>query len=47
MISPIIVEQIKEKKEQGVSNSALMKEYNLSYAELRRILDDTKGENNG
>ena len=44
MINPIIIEQIKDKKKQGVSNSTLMKEYNLSYAELRGILDDTKGE---
>lgn len=47
MISTIIVEQIKEKKKEGVSNSALMKEYKLGYAELRNILDDIKGENNG
>ena len=39
MISPIIVKEIKEKKKQGVSNSALMKEYKL---ELRKILDDIK-----
>ena len=42
MISPIIVKEIKEKKKQGVSNSALMKEYKLVYAELRKILDDIK-----
>lgn len=46
MISPIIIKQVKEEKKQGVSNSALMKEYKLRYAELRRILDDIKGENN-
>lgn len=44
MISPIIIKQVKEEKKQGVSNSALMKEYKLRYAELRSILDDTKGE---
>lgn len=32
-------ELIKERKKQGLSNSELMKEYDLTYSELRNILD--------
>jgi hypothetical protein len=32
--------KIREKKKQGVLNSVLMKEYKLTYSELRNILDN-------
>ena len=38
--------EIIKKKEEGVANSELMKEYAIDYAELREILDNTyKGVN--
>ena len=42
MLNEEKIMEIKLKKKQGVSNSALMKEYKLVYAELRKILDDIK-----
>ena len=39
MINPVIPNQIKEEKKNGALNSALMKKYNLTYPELRIILD--------
>ena len=42
MIKLELVQEIQEKKKNGALNSALMKEYNISYDELRRILDDIK-----
>lgn len=32
-------ELVRARKEQGLSNSELMREYDLTYAELRAILD--------
>lgn len=43
------IEEIRQKKSQGVLNSALMKEYKIRYFELRTILDveqEPKKENN-
>ena len=42
MIKLELVQEIQEKKKHGSLNSALMKEYNISYDELRHILDDIK-----
>ena len=42
MLNEEKIMEIKLKKKQGVSNSALMKEYKLVYAELRKTLDDIK-----
>lgn len=42
MIKLELVQEIQEKKKNGALNSALMKEYNISYDELRHILDDIK-----
>ena len=39
MLKPNEIEEIKQKKSQGVLNSALMEEYKIGYAELRIILD--------
>ena len=38
-LSPIVENEIREKKRQGTLNSELMKEYNLRYYQLREILD--------
>lgn len=48
MINPITANQIKEEKKNGALNSALMKKYNLTYRELRIILDgeETNEEEN-
>lgn len=37
-------QQIKAKKAAGIPNSQLMKEYRISYAALRLILDGPEGE---
>lgn len=39
MINQITANKIKEEKKNGALNSALMKKYNLTYRELRIILD--------
>ena len=39
MISPIIVKQVKEDKKAGMLNSDIMQKFNLTYGELRMILD--------
>jgi hypothetical protein len=39
MINDFIANQIREEKKNGALNSALMKKYNLTYRELRIILD--------
>lgn len=40
MIKPHQIQEIKDKKNKGVLNSTLMKEYNLTYAELKVILEE-------
>lgn len=42
MLKLELIQEIQEKKKKGALNSALMKEYNISYDELRHILDDIK-----
>lgn len=42
MLKPNEIEEIRQKKSQGVLNSALMKEYKIGYAELINILDGEK-----
>lgn len=48
MISPLIAKQVKEDKKAGMLNSDIMQKFNLTYRELRIILDgeteDDKGE---
>jgi hypothetical protein len=44
MINPITANQIKEEKKNGALNSALMKRYNLTYSELRIILDGEEAD---
>ena len=39
MITPQQVKEIKQKKKEGILNHVIMKEYNISYGELRMILD--------
>lgn len=39
MINLITANKIKEEKKNGALNSALMKKYNITYRELRIILD--------
>ena len=34
--------EIKKLKKQGVPNSEIMSKYNISYVELRQILDEVK-----
>lgn len=47
MVNPLVANQIKEEKKDGALNSALMTKYNLTYRELRIILDgeETDEEN--
>lgn len=45
MLKPNEIEEIKQKKSQGVLNSALMKEYKIGYSELRNILDVEQEQN--
>lgn len=37
-----IYEEIRQKKQEGVCNTELMRKYHLSYAQLRSILDEGK-----
>lgn len=42
MLKEFEIDEIKELKKQGVLNSEIMSKYNISYAELRQILDEVK-----
>lgn len=44
MVKPEQIKEIKEKKKNGVLNHVIMKEYNLTYGELRTILDEVNDE---
>lgn len=40
MLTEEKIREIKHKKKQGVLNSILMKEYNITYAQLKSILEE-------
>lgn len=42
MVKPEQIKEIKDKKKNGVLNHIIMQEYNLTYSELRTILDEVK-----
>lgn len=42
MIKESEIDEIKKLKKQGVPNSEIMSKYNISYVELRQILDEVK-----
>lgn len=42
MLKASEIDKIKKLKKQGVPNSEIMIKYNISYAELRQLLDEVK-----